>query len=102
RITRASSGGAAGVRVLPARLGRPSSPAGGSPDVAAPRPHGEASAARRPWRPSFASAAPAIPSPDGTADTAVVGGFADHRGPTDSSTNPQLPAHARLSGTPTR
>jgi hypothetical protein len=39
------------------------------------------------------------PSPDKTADTAVVGSSADHRGPIASSTNPQLSAHNRLTGT---
>jgi hypothetical protein len=39
------------------------------------------------------------PSPDETADTAVVGSSADHRGPIASSTNPQLSAHNRLTGT---
>jgi hypothetical protein len=42
RTTCASSGGATGARVQQARLGLPSSPAAGSPRVAAPRPRGAA------------------------------------------------------------
>jgi len=101
RTTRARSGAAADVRVQPAPLGRPSRAVAGPPGAAAPRLRGAVSAARRPWRPSFVSATRATAVPGRTADTAVVGSCADHRGPIASSTNPQLSTHDRLSGTHT-
>ena len=99
RTTRASSGAAADMRVQQAQLGRPSRAVAGPPGAAAPRPHGAASAAPRPWRPSFASATRATAVPGRTADTAVVGSFADHRGRLPPRRNPQLSTHDRLSGT---
>src|SRR6266542_5907640 len=63
------------------------------------RPRGGASAVRRPWRPSSVPAAQTTAAPGRTADTAVEGSSADHRGQVTSLTNLQLSAYDRISGT---
>jgi hypothetical protein len=101
RMIRAGSGGAAAARVRPAPPGRPSQAVAGSLAVAAPRPRGGASAARRPSPPNSVPAARATPSPGRTSDRAVAGSWADHRGPMPPRATLQVNAYDRVSGTHT-